>query len=71
MGLWLRGLYAAVVSGFAGGISTGLATIGISPEHFNMQDPTLLFKVSLASAAISAVLGVSAYLKQSPLPPAE
>jgi hypothetical protein len=44
--LWLRGLIAAAISGAAGGILTGFASIGISPEHFNLQDPALLIKVA-------------------------
>ena len=36
--LWYRGLVAAAISGAAGGILTGLASIGISPETFNLQD---------------------------------
>lgn len=69
--IWFRSLMAAAISGGAGGVSTGLATMGISPDHFNLQDPGLLIKVCVASIVISAAIGVSGFLKQSPLPPAE
>jgi hypothetical protein len=52
-----------------GGILTGFASIGISPEHFNLQDPALLIKVALVGSAVSAVIGVAGYLQKSPLPP--
>lgn len=66
--LWVRGLIAAAISGAAGGILTGFASIGISPEHFNLQDPALLIKVALVGSAVSAVIGVAGYLQKSPLP---
>lgn len=69
--VWLRSILSALVSGGAGGVSTGLATLGISPEHFNFQQPALLLKVCAASVVISAALGVANFLKQSPLPAEE
>jgi Na+/proline symporter len=66
--VWVRGMIAAMISGLSGGILTGLASIGIAPDHFNLQDPKLLFKVMLASAAVNAVIGVASYLQKSPLP---
>jgi len=69
MRLWLRGLIAAAVSGAAGGVLTGFASIGISPEHFNLQDPRLLIKLGIAAALVNSFVGLAAYLKQSPLPP--
>lgn len=67
--VWLRGAVAAVISGASGGVLTGLASIGIAPDHFNLQDPQLLLKVAGAAAVVNALVGVSTYLKQSPLPP--
>jgi hypothetical protein len=68
--IWLRGAIAAAVSGGANGVVTGFAAIGIDPNHFNLDAG---FRHTLAiggvSAAISAVLGVALYLRQSPLPP--
>ncbi len=67
--IWVRGLAAAAISGAANGIVTGFAAIGIDPSHFNLQDGfhhTL--QIGGVAAAISAVLGVALYLRQSPLP---
>lgn len=67
--IWLRGIIAAAISGGANGIVTGFAAIGIDPGHFNLEAG---FHHTLAiggvSAAISAILGVALYLRQSPLP---
>jgi hypothetical protein len=68
MNTWQKGAVAAAISGAAGGVSTGLASIGISPQHFNFAEPNLLFKVMATAAVINAVIGVAAYIKQSPLP---
>ncbi len=68
--IWLRGVIAAAVSGGANGVVTGFAAIGIDPKHFNLDAGfyhTLV--IGGVSAAISAVLGVALYLRQSPLPP--
>jgi Zn-dependent protease len=67
--MWLRGLIAATISGGAGGILTGLAAIGIDPQHFNLTagwHQTL--KIGLAAALINAIIGVAGYLQKSPLP---
>ncbi|MGH9776069.1 MAG: hypothetical protein ACRD50_14110 [Candidatus Acidiferrales bacterium] len=68
--IWMKGIAAAAVSGGANGIVTGFAAIGIDPNHFNLGaglGHTL--SIGCVSAAISAVLGVALYLRQSPLPP--
>ena len=68
--IWLRGIVAAAIAGAANGVITGFAAVGIDPSHFNLQAG---FRNTLAiagvSAVMSAVIGVAAYLKQSPLPP--
>jgi hypothetical protein len=67
--VWWRGLVAAAIAGGANGIITGFAAVGIDPSHFNLQAglrPTLA--IAGVSAAMSAIIGVAAYLKQSPLP---
>ncbi len=67
--LWLKGLVAAAIAGAANGIITGFAAVGIDPQHFNLAAglrPTLA--IAGVSAAMSAIIGVAAYLKQSPLP---
>ncbi len=67
--IWLRGMLAAVISGGANGVSTGFAAIGIDPTHFNLA-AGFIHTLSLAgvSAVMSGIIGVAAYLKQSPLP---
>lgn len=35
--IWLKGLLAAAISGAAGGVLTGLAAVGIDPQHFNRE----------------------------------
>ncbi len=67
--VWLKGLFAAAISGAAGGVLTGFAAVGIDPQHFNLQagiGSTL--RIGVAAAVINAVIGVAAYLQKSPLP---
>lgn len=66
----MRGMGAAAIAGSANGVITGFAAVGIDPSHFNLQDGfhnTLA--IACVSAAMSGVIAVAAYLKQSPLPP--
>jgi len=68
--VWAKGLLAAAVGGGANGVITGFAAVGIDPGHFNLQAglrPTLA--IAGVSAIMGALIGVAAYLKQSPLPP--
>ncbi len=62
---------AAAISGAANGVITGgFAAVGIDPQRFNLQSgmkPTLA--LAGVSALMSSLIGTSAYLKQSPLPP--
>jgi hypothetical protein len=67
--MWWRGLLAAAIAGGANGIITGFAAVGIDPQHFNLQaglHSTLA--IAGVSAVMSGIIGVAAYLKQSPLP---
>jgi hypothetical protein len=67
--LWAKGLLAAAIAGAANGVITGFAAVGIDPTHFNLQAglrPTLA--IAGVSAVMSGIIGVAAYLKQSPLP---
>jgi len=67
--VWLKGIAAAAISGGANGIVTGFAAIGIDPNHFNLAaglHSTLV--LGGVSAAISSILGVALYLRQSPIP---
>jgi hypothetical protein len=67
--IWLKGLLAAAISGAAGGVLTGLAAVGIEPQHFNLQTGmSATLRIAAAAALINAVIGVAAYLQKSPLP---
>jgi hypothetical protein len=67
--IWLKGLLAAAISGAAGGILTGLAAVGIDPQHFNLQAGAgATMRIGAAAALINAIIGVAAYLQKSPLP---
>ena len=67
--IWLKGILAAAVSGAAGGVMTGLAAVGIDPQHFNLQAGLgETFRIGAAAALINGIIGVSAYLQKSPLP---
>jgi len=69
--VWLKGLFAAAISGGAGGVLTGLAAVGIDPQHFNLQTGMgATFRIGAAAAVINAIIGVAAYLQKSPLPDA-
>jgi hypothetical protein len=62
-------MLAAAISGAAGGVLTGLAAVGIDPQHFNLQTGTsATLRIAAAAALINAVIGVAAYLQKSPLP---
>ena len=48
---------------------TGLAAVGIDPQHFNLQTGMgATLHIGVAAALINAVIGVAAYLQKSPLP---
>jgi hypothetical protein len=67
--IWLKGIVAAAISGGAGGVLTGLAAVGIDPQHFNLQTGMgATLRIAAAAALINAVIGVAAYLQKSPLP---
>ena len=66
---WLKGLLAAGIAGGANGVITGFAAVGIDPEHFNLQKGLRsTLTIAGASALMSAIIAVAAYLKQSPVP---
>lgn len=70
--MWVRGLFAAAISGCAGGILTGFAAVGIKPEVFNLNAGMgATMKIAACAAGINAIIGVAAYLQKSPLPPEE
>jgi hypothetical protein len=66
---WAKGIVAAAIAGSANGIITGFAAVGIDPMHFNLQAGLrATLAIAMISAAMSGIIGVAAYLKQSPLP---
>jgi hypothetical protein len=67
--IWLKGMLAAAISGAAGGVLTGVAAVGIDPQHFNLQAGIgSTMQIAAAAALINAIIGVAAYLQKSPLP---
>jgi hypothetical protein len=51
---------------------TGLAAVGIDPQHFNLQSGAgQTLRIGAAAAMINGVIGVSAYLQKSPMPECE
>jgi hypothetical protein len=67
---WAKGIVAAAIAGSANGIITGFAAVGIDPMHFNLQAGLrATLAIAMVSATMSGIIGVAAYLKQSPLPP--
>jgi hypothetical protein len=67
--LWFKGIVAAAISGGAGGVLTGIAAVGIDPQHFNLQAGIgATLRIGVAAALINSVIGVAAYLQKSPLP---
>jgi len=66
---WLKGIAAAAIAGGANGVITGFAAVGIDPAHFTLQAGLRsTLAIAMVSAFMSAIIGVAAYLKQSPLP---
>lgn len=63
MNTWLKGLIAAVITGVSGAVLTAVGDAATGTP--------LEWKKIGAVALVAAVVGVAAYLKQSPLPPAE
>ena len=67
--IWLKGIVAAGIAGGANGVITGFAAMGIDPGHFNVQSGLRsTLAIAGVSALMSSIIGVAAYLKQSPLP---
>lgn len=67
--VWLHNVLAAVI---AGGANAVLAMVGIAgADAVGAHVPELDFKQCAVVFVSGAVVGLAAYLKQSPLPPAE
>jgi hypothetical protein len=70
--IWLRGLLAAFIGGGSGSVTSGLASMGIDPEHFNLGSGLRhTFALMGAVFLVNGALSVFLYLKQSPLPTLE
>lgn len=69
---WLKGLGAAFIGGGASAVTSGLTSMGIAPDKFNMTDlagVTRLLVLIAANFLISGILSMFFFLRQSPLPP--
>lgn len=68
---WLYGLGSAFIGGGAGAVVSGLTSMGIAPDTFNLTTTAgaqkLLLSVGI-NFGIVGLLSMFFYLKQSPLP---
>jgi hypothetical protein len=66
---WFYGLAAAFVGGGAGSVTSGLASMGIDPEHFNLGSGlSHTFALMGAAFLVNGMISACLYLRQSPLP---
>lgn len=69
LGHWLHGLGSAIITGLS---TTGLSALGVAgAAGAGMQVETLDWKQCAIITLVGGVVGMFAYLKQSPLPPEE
>ncbi|MGH9325431.1 MAG: hypothetical protein ACRD2B_01880 [Terriglobia bacterium] len=61
--MWLKGLFAAIVSSAANSISVLIA----DPSHFSPTQSGGFRNLGIV-ALVSAIVGAALYLKQSPVP---
>lgn len=69
---WLYGLGSAAIGGGASAVTSGLASMGIAPDKFNMTNMSglgHLLELMFVNFIISGLLSMMFYLRQSPLPP--
>lgn len=64
VGVWVKGLVAAIV----GGVANSIVLIIADPLNFNLNEG---LNNLLTVAATSAIIAAAAYLKKSPLPNVE
>ena len=65
---------AALISGGASSVTSGLVSMGFAPDKFNVSNTSgiwHLLGLIAANFLISGILGAFLYLRQSPLPPDE
>lgn len=68
---WLKGLGAAFIGGGASAVTSGLTSMGVAPDRFNMTDwagVSRLLVLIAANFLISGILSMFFFLRQSPLP---
>lgn len=69
---WLYGLGSASIGGGCAAIISGITSMGIDPEKFNIQNGAGFFhlmEMIVINFVFSGILSAVFYLKQSPLPP--
>jgi len=67
--VWLRGLIGAGISGASAAISTGIGSIMIAPDRFNLNaEIGNLFKLIITTATVSFFVSITKYLKEKPIP---
>lgn len=69
---WLYGLGSAAIGGGAAAVTSGLTSMGIAPDKFNMTNlPGVghLLELVAVNFVVSGILSMFFYLRQSPLPP--
>jgi hypothetical protein len=67
---WILGVVGAAISGGAGAVASGFGTMIVDPQHFNLQNPTELFKVMAVVFGFSAIISLAKYLQTTPVPTA-
>lgn len=67
--IWMRGLIAAVVTGVSSSVLSGLGIAGA--EAVGLEVVKLDFKQLGVIALSGGLVGLFAYLKQSPVPPTD
>lgn len=69
---WIYGLLSGVVGGGASAVVSGVSSMLMAPQQFNLQDwqgAKKLFVMMAVNFTLNAALSAFFYLKQSPLPP--
>jgi len=68
---WLYGLGSAAIGGGSAAVISGLTSMGIDPEKFNLQNASgfgHLLEMVAINFIFSGILSAVFYLRQSPLP---
>lgn len=68
---WLYGLGSATIGGGAAAIISGISSMGIAPDKFNLTNASGFFhllEMVVINFVFSGILSAVFYLRQSPLP---